>query len=421
MRVRKALLLAVLAALPWTLLLSGSAPGGTGGRAARALHADPPAATATLLPARVSATTVASPATASADPEAELVQAAAAALRRNLYPRLPVLYPSPAYYNPYLRDSFWAALSLRDRRFSTRVLATFAAAERADGDPPTLFVNAYRHPRYHDDESAALLLIWAWYNRVRYGVTPPRAALAHALAYLLGRAHGGFLVSPRGPYGSWWDVYSLPAPDTFSYVQGLYAVALRCAARLGLAPPAGTLVAAGRAYRALYDPRLGYLTLSRHIPASDASALTGEFLSLWLFGRPLLSDAVVLRTVHHLAPFGAGFHVVALPGARPGQGTTFAPDPYIGAPGDYQNGASWLLFDALSIGAAGLHGLPNALPWLRARLALEFKHGVMLHEYLRTNATLSYYGSAPAYRDQFAWDAFVVVIDGVLRARAGPG
>lgn len=405
MRLKKTILLTILAALPWAVYAAGPMPGpGSAGHAVSAdrRRGDPPA------PARTTG------------PEQQLRIAAAATLHRNLYPRLPVLYPSPAYYNPYLRDSFWAALSMDDRRFSTRVLATFAAAERADGDPPTLFVHAYSMPRYHDDESAALLLIWAWYNRVYYGVTPPSASLSHALAYLLRRAHNGFLVTPPGPYGSWWDVYSLPAPDTFSYTQGLYAVALRCAQRLGLAPPKGALAAAERAYRALYSPRLGYLQLSRRLAASDASALTGEFLSLWLFARPILTDAMALSTLRHLKPFGAGFQVVALPHVTPGQSDTFPPNPYIGDPGDYQNGASWLLFDALSIAAAGLHGLPDALPRLRARLAQEFKHGVILHEYLRTNATLTYYGSAPAYRDHFSWDAFVLVIDRVLRAHQHP-
>jgi hypothetical protein len=333
-----------------------------------------------------------------------------AALRLNLSRWPPAVYPSPAYGTPYLRDSFWTVQALGSRRFALDVLATFAAAARADGDPPTMFVRAYRLPRYHDDESAALLLIWAWRNRMLYGVTPPRSALQRTLRYLLRRAHNGYLMTPAGAGGTWWDAYRFPTAGTLSYSQGLYAVALRCAGRLGLALPPHAVADAERAYRALYNPRLGYLPVGTQLPASDASALTGEFLSLWLFGHPILSDAAVLSTLHHLVPFGAGFEAVALPSGG------FPSSPTMGIPGDYQNGASWLLYDALSLGAAGLHGLPDALSRLRARLALEFRHGVILHEYLQTNPSLPYYGAEPPFRDHFSWDTFVLVIDRVLRA-----
>ncbi len=350
--------------------------------------------------------------------EQQLRHAVAATLRKNVYWKgIPVVYPSPAYYNPYLRDSFWTAQALGNRRFALQVLATFARAERADGDPPTSFVNAYRLPRYHDDESAALLLIWAWRNRTLYGVTPPRVQLQRALDYLLRRAQHGYLVTPKGPFGGWWDAYPLPAPDTLAYSQGLYGVALQCAQHLRLSVPAQALAQAEAAYRALYDPRLGYLRLSRHIPASDASALTGEFLSLWLFRHPMLSDRIVQSTLRHLPRFGAGFRVAVLPGQPGPHDTGFPNSSLMGVRGDYQNGASWLLFDALSIAADGLHGAPDALARLRARLALEFRHGVVLHEYLRTDPKLPYYQSEPPYRDRFSWDTFVLVIDRVLLAR----
>lgn len=349
--------------------------------------------------------------------ERQLQAAAAATLKRNVYTRVPVVYPSPAYYNPYLRDSFWAAQALGDRRFSLRVLGTFAAAERPDGDPPAMFVNAYRHARYYDDESAALLLIWAWRNQVLYGTAPPRTELQRALDYLLRRAPGGFLLTPAGANGGWLDAYHLPAEDVLAYSQGLYAVALRCAQHLGLTLPAEALTAAENGYRALYDPRRGYVRFSLRVPASDASALTGEFLSLWLFHQPILSDTMVFSTLRCLPAFGAGFRDVALP---TGQSLASAATAgLLGAPGDYQNGGSWLLYDALSIGAAGLHGEPDALQRLRARLALEFRHGAVLREYLQTAPTLPYYGSEPADRDYFSWDAFVVVIDRVLHERLG--
>jgi hypothetical protein len=355
-----------------------------------------------------------------ADPEQQLQTAVAATLRHNVDPRGPAAYPSPAYYNAYLRDSFWTAQALGKRSFAVRVLSAFATHERADGNPPSMFVNAYpaRGPRYHDDESAALLLIWAWRNDALYGVTPPRATLRHALGYLLRRVRSGSFIAPAGRYGGWWDAYSLPRPGTLSYSQGLYAVALRSAQHLGLLGSPHALLAAERAYRALYNRRLGYMCLSSSLCASDASALTGEFLSLWLFRHAVLPTAVVHSTLRHLTPFGAGFRIVAMPRRGAHASGYLAGGPLVGAAGDYQNGASWLLYDALSLGAAGLHGEADALSRLRSRLALEFRHGVVLHEYLRTNPRLSYYGAEPPYRDGFSWDTFALVIVRALHAYA---
>jgi len=351
------------------------------------------------------------PAALTAPSERQLLAAIGTALHRNLRYSPPVIYPSNAYSNPYLRDSFWAAQAYGQRAFSVPILDAFAAAERADGDPPTDFNSPYHGPVYRDDESAALLLIWAWRNHTLYGVTPPIALLQRALSYLLSRQRNGYLVTPPGMFHSWWDAYNWPTATAIAYNQGLYAVAIRCAKLLGLSSiPLHGIASAEQAYRGLYNPQLGYMQLSATLAASDASALTGEFLSLWIFNRPILTDSMVLSTLSHLKPFGAGYYVAALP---QGDGS-FPETAALGAPGYYQNGASWLLYDALSIGAAGLHGLPDALPRLQARLALEFRRDVTLHEFLETNPTLPDYGAEPVWRDTFSWDMFALVVDQTL-------
>jgi hypothetical protein len=42
----------------------------------------------------------------------------------------------------------------------------------------------------------------------------------------------------------------------------------------------------------------------------------------------------------------------------------------------------------------------------------------VLHEYLRTNPRLPYYGAEPPYRDGFSWDTFALVVNRALRAYA---
>lgn len=344
------------------------------------------------------------------DPERDLRLAVAETLGHNFHPRQLVIYPSPAYYNPYLRDSFWSAQALGNRAFSLYALDQFARSERADGEPPTYFINAYRYPRYHNDESASLVLVWAWRNWTLYHKVPALHLLQQAADYLLRHSRNGAIVTPPGSYASWWDAYTFPRASTLSYNQGLAAVAFECAVRLHVRLPRGTMSAAIQAYRALYDSKRGYLALSTVLPAADASALTGDFLSLWLFHIPLLPSRIVYGTVQHLSRSGAGFRVVALPGTAPADGSGLPESVTFGKPGDYQNGASWLLFDALSLGAAGLHGWPEARQAILARVSQEFAHGQVLHEYLQTNPQLPEYGSEPAWRDRFSWDSFALVI-----------
>ncbi len=361
-----------------------------------------------------------SPALAPPSPNVEvrLASAVAAVLRRNADPQVPVVYPSQAYPYPYLRDSFWLLQAMNDRRLSLHVLDEFVAALSPDGNPPTYFARAYARPSYHQDDSAALVLIWSYLNRRRFGAAPPINRLQRVLSNLLSRARGGYFITPAGPYTGWWDAYAMPRSGTLSYDQGLYAVALRCASALGLHVPNGAIRQAERAYRALYDRRLGYMPLGTAFPASDASALSGEFLSLWMFHHPMLPDSIVFSTLHHLAPFGPGFHVMSTTSLSSLGLNGYLPSGLFGKPGDYQNGASWLLYDALTIGAAGLHGWRGALQRLHQRLELEFEHGAVLHEYLQTERSLPYYSSDPTWRDNFSWDAFTLVIVHALRQGA---
>ena len=351
------------------------------------------------------------------DPEQQLQTAVTATLRKNVQLAVPVVYPSPAYYNPYLRDSFWVSQALGDRRFAIRVLAAFAGAERPDGDPPTYFVNAYRFPRYHDDESAALVLIWAWRNATLYGATPPRAALQHALSYLLRRTREGSLVTPPGRFAVGGMPIACRLPTRWPTARG--SMQWRCSAPTpGSATPRARHRAGRAGLPALYDRRLGYLRLSRGIPASDASALTGEFLSLWLFGHAMLPDATVLSTLRHLPPFGAGFRVVVMPGQpRPVRYGLRQQHRLRRARATTRTAARGYSSTRSLSPRPGLHGLHDALPRLRARLALEFRYGAVLHEYLRTDPALPYYGAEPPYRDHFSWDSFVLVIDHVLHKK----
>jgi hypothetical protein len=84
-------------------------------------------------------------------------------------------------------------------------------------------------------------------------------------------------------------------------------------------------------------------------------------------------------------------------------------------PGDYQNGASWLLYDSLALAVGFLQGVPDALANLWQRLRAEFQTGAVFHEFLDTNPDSPDYLGEPSWRDGFAWDSFIVVINHLVQ------
>ncbi|HWE61202.1 MAG TPA: hypothetical protein VHB98_05775 [Chloroflexota bacterium] len=329
-----------------------------------------------------------------------------------------VVHPSRAYSGVWLRDSFWTITAIGDVRLSAGVLRHFTRHQNRLGQLPTQFTTFLDDPVYAPDESTLLYLIWAAWQVQHGGPRPPTSALRKALAYVLSQARGGAYQSPKGGYVSWLDSFRLPHADTLAFNQGLYAVALESAVALHLPVSASTVKAAGAGYRALVDRRGGYLQLSRRLNYHDISGLTGEFLSLWLFKRPLLSDEVVRRTIETQPQFRGGFQVVVL-----GNGTYLSPQAFTVEipPGDYQNGGSWLLYDYLSLAVGQLHHVPGMVERMRERLVAEFAGGLTFHEYLNTNPISPIFGRDAAIRDGFSWSTFVLRVDALLRQRCSGG
>jgi hypothetical protein len=344
------------------------------------------------------------------------IQAADAVWQSNVDRRDGLVHPSPAYSGVWLRDSFWTLAGLGDLALSNRALGHFAATQLPSGQIPTQFTTFLRDPVYRPDESTLLFLIWAAWQVEAGGPQPKRAVLKAALGYVLGQSSNGLYRGPRGMYTSWLDSFRLPANDTLAYNQGLYAVALQGARRLGLTVKDQEISAAIAGYRSLVG-RKGYLRFSAKLNYHDASALTGEFLSLWLLRQPILSDQTVRQTLADLPSSQSGFKILTDAGGRYLPGISFTPTLQ---PGDYQNGGSWLLYDYLSLAVGALHHIPGMEDRMEQRLRTEFATGAIFHEYLETDPHNPYFPGEPSWRDRFSWDSFVVRVDQVVAgARTG--
>lgn len=335
--------------------------------------------------------------------------------RQNVVRRYALVHPSKAYAGVWVRDSFWTFMAIGDPALSLPALRHFANRQLPSGQVPTQFSNFLRDPLYKPDESTLLFLIWAGWQQEHGGAHLDSAVLHHALGYVRAHVHHGLYQSQAGSYASWFDGFVLPAPDTLSYNQGLYVVAILAAQHLGLGVGDAEVHTGVEGYQSLVDQHGGYLRFSRLLPYHDISGLTGEFLSLWLYNRPLLSNAAVSTTLRTQRRFHAGFRVVT-----EANGDYLPPQSFVGdfPAGDYQNGGSWLLYDYMALAAGCLHGVAGLGTQLEDRMRLEFVPGTTFHEYLNTNPTSSLYGHEAVIRDTFSWDSFVVQVDSTLSTNA---
>jgi hypothetical protein len=324
--------------------------------------------------------------------------------------------PSGWYPMLFARDAYWILAAHRDPAVHAAVLARLAREQHESGQTPTaLYIDDYRpEGRDRDDESTLLFVLTA-FDAFRLGMStgPLEPALERAAGFLNRRSPGGRYASAPGPYAYWLDTLALAGDaPCLAYVQGIYAVVARGLAEMGLSSDP---LAAEAQYRGLFDPALGQLRCyadreGRFGQLRDVSALAGEALSLYYFDRPILEPWQVAATLsaqpraHY--PDGAflGFKNLTLADGQPLPIAWLADWP-ANTPGNYQNGASWLLFDVLALCAGLRHGVAGARERLLARLASETRRRPQLHEYL--SASPDDPGASDPKRDGYGWNGFV--------------
>jgi hypothetical protein len=185
-------------------------------------------------------------------------------------------------------------------------------------------------------------------------------------------------------------------------------------------------------YRSYYDAERGFLSPARNIhDAIGFSDIFPEFLSLWLFKRKILTDAMVVSHLNHIP--------VMLPRKDcpyPGEGGSVRPI-FIGKPegkewsyftetwhpmvsdsyaqsyannaadGVYYNGGSWMRIEVCGYVTGKLHGWQRAEPAIANRLWAEIHASEEFptsQEYLPTDPKNPFFG----FHRVFAWNSFVL-------------
>jgi hypothetical protein len=340
----------------------------------------------------------------------------------------------------YLRDSFFALNGVHNRELNERVFNVWAENQGTDGAINTLVEPNLANVERKSNDSTPLWLMWAFLNRRRFGTKLPMEKVRKAAEYCLGT------YDPRRE-GLCWAQFVMGQLDVIQYPegtsticenQGTLAVTLRVIKELEIPGvsetiPEGYLGKAEELYRGYYDPSRKFLRPARDIAdAIGFAEIFPEYLSLWLFGRKILTDEMVVnhldqipammspRDCPHPEVGGAVRPIlIGLPqGGKPWSYFNEKWHPMIsdsfaasyrnhGMDGIYYNGGSWMRIEVCGYVTGKLHGWSAAAKAIRNRLWAELNISSDFptsQEYLATDAAHSFFG----YHRVFAWNSFIL-------------
>ena len=218
----------------------------------------------------------------------------------------PILAPSIWYSaagEMYLRDSFFALNGVHDRELNEGVWNLWADNQGEDGAINTLIEPNLANLERKSNDSTPLWLMWALLNRRRFGTALPMERVRKAAEYCLRT------FDPHNN-GECWAQFVMGQLDVIRYPegtsaicenQGLWAVTLRVIKELQIASVSEKvsdqrIAHAEDLYRGYYDPALKFFRPAREIDdAIGFAEIFPEYLSLWLFGRKILTDEMVIN------------------------------------------------------------------------------------------------------------------------------
>jgi len=354
----------------------------------------------------------------------------------------PMLAPSIWYSaagEMYLRDSFYALNGIHNRELNERVFGTWGDNQGQDGSINTLVEPNIANLERKSNDSTPLWLLWALHNRRRFGTELDMDKVRKAAEYCLATydPQREAICTAQFVIGQLDVIHYPEGTKSLCENQGMLAVLLRAIRELRI-PEISTSISesyiakADQEYRSYYDVDRGFLFPARNIPdAIGLSDIFPEFLSLWLFKRPILTDEMVVNHLNRIPvmlprkdcphPIEGGTVrpiFIGLPRGRDwsyftGKWHPMVSDSYAAsyadkaADGIYYNGGSWMRVEICGYVAGKAHG------WKRADRAIANRLWAETHadddfptsqEYLPTCAENPFYG----FHRVFAWNAFVL-------------
>lgn len=206
---------------------------------------------------------------------------------------VPNLNYSPDMYN---RDSFWSVISTYNKDLNSSIWSQWGATQTPEGGIGTIITPYMGSVEAKDNEATIEWLIWALLNKRRFGIEPPEKKIKLAADYILNE----FDENRDGKCASHFSMSQVdvmeyhPKTQRMAANQGMFAVALKTIQALGLEIEEDYVRTAEEEYRNFYDENRKHLLFDSDFPELiSVIDLVPEFLSLWLFEKPMLTDEMV--------------------------------------------------------------------------------------------------------------------------------
>jgi hypothetical protein len=307
---------------------------------------------------------------------------------------VPNLNYSPDMYN---RDSFWSVVSSYNKALNITIWQQWGNTQTPEGSIGTIVTPYMGSVEAKGNEATIAWLMWALQNKRRFGVTLEEDKIEKAVHFVLNEFDEDRDGLCRAHFSmSQIDVIDYqPKTDRLSVNQGMFAIALRTIKELGFDISDAYIEKAEEGYRQFYDKERQHLIFDRDFPEFISILdLTPEFLSFWLFDRPLLTDEMVVNHLNQIPLFNKKKNA-----PHPQLGTTApicirltdSPKGYSYMTKDYQpfgefgeanyanrdrdgfyyNGGSWLMAEYCGYVAGLKHGWDKAEKMMENRLWAE--------------------------------------------------
>ncbi len=206
---------------------------------------------------------------------------------------VPNMNYAPDMYN---RDSYFASVASYNKELNLSIWNQWGKTQTPKGGIGTIITPLMGSVEAKDNEATIEWLIWAMLNKRRFGVTLPQEKIKKAVEYVLNEFDSNRNGKCKAHFSlSQVDIVDFnPKTDRLAVNQGMLAIALRTIKELGFEISEAYIQKAETEYRNFYDVKRKHLLFDRNFP--DIITLTDlepEFFSLWLFNRPMLTDAMV--------------------------------------------------------------------------------------------------------------------------------
>ncbi len=293
--------------------------------------------------------------------------------RYNFAPlNVPSINYAPDMYN---RDSFWSLMGVYDKEASEEIFNAWASTQDERGAIGTIITPSMGSREVKGNEATLEFLWYAWVNHKLYGTPIPMDKIKKAFEFCMNEydPDGDGICAAEFVLGQ-NDVVDYPDKTTDLAVnQGMFAVTMQVAKELGMPVTQDYIEKTNQEYRNFYDNKRGYLVDNRKYPYSITfNSLLPEFVSWWLFNRPILTSEMVINTLNRI-PYRNGYspiisHVGDIYFTQ--ENKPFSPNMFWDN-GVYYNAGSWLREEICGYVAGLKHGWKDAEMRIKKRLAVD--------------------------------------------------